>query len=52
LSAVQEVQLNYGIPVIPIATLDDLLAYLQGVPEMVQYLQNTQSYRAKYGVKK
>ena len=51
LSAVQEVQCNYGIPVIAIATLDDLLGYLQGEDEMVQNLRATQSYRDKYGVK-
>ena len=50
-SAAQEVQRNYGIPVISIATLDDLLGYLQGEREMVQNLHATQSYRAKYGVK-
>lgn len=52
LSAVQEVQRSYGIPVISIATLDDLLGYLQGEAEMVQNLRATQSYREKYGVKK
>ncbi len=52
LSAVQEVQRSYGIPVISIATLDDLLGYLQGEAEMVQNLLATQSYREKYGVKK
>ena len=51
LSAVQEVQNNYGIPVISIATLDDLLGYLQEEVEMVQNLHATQSYRDKYGVK-
>lgn len=51
LSAVQEVQNSYGIPVISIATLDDLLGYLQEETEMVQNLHATQSYRDKYGVK-
>jgi len=51
LSAVQEVQRNYGIPVVPIATLDDLLDYLQGEAEMVQNLATVQSYRDRYGVK-
>jgi orotate phosphoribosyltransferase len=50
LSAVQEVQRNYGIPVVSIAALDDLLAYLQDQPEMVQNLQAVQSYRDRYGV--
>jgi orotate phosphoribosyltransferase len=50
LSAVQEVQKNYGIPVIAIATLDDLLGYLQGETELVQNLRATQLYRDQYGV--
>lgn len=51
LSAVQEVQCNFGIPVVSIATLDDLLGYLHGHAEMVQNLQAVQSYRDRYGVK-
>ena len=50
LSAVQEVQRLYGIPVVSIAALDDLLVYLQDQPEMVQNLQAVQSYRDRYGV--
>ena len=51
LSATQEVQRNYGLPVVSIATLDDLLGYLQGQGGMVQNLQAVQSYRDRYGVK-
>jgi orotate phosphoribosyltransferase len=51
LSAAQEVWRNHGIPVVPIATLDDLLAYLHGEAEMVQNLQAVQIYRDRYGVK-
>lgn len=51
LSAVQEVQRNYGITVVPIATLDDLLGYLCDHPEMKQNLQAVQAYRDRYGVK-
>lgn len=50
LSAVQEVQQNYAIPVIAIATLNDLLGYLQGEAQMVQNLRATQLYRDQYGV--
>jgi orotate phosphoribosyltransferase len=52
LSAVQEVQRNFGIPVVSIATLDDLLGYLQGEAALVQNLAAVQSYRNHYGVKK
>ncbi|NOT99948.1 MAG: orotate phosphoribosyltransferase [Gallionella sp.] len=51
LSAVQEVQQNYGIPVIAIATLDDLLSYLQSEGGLVQNLNATKLYRDQYGVK-
>lgn len=51
LSAVQEVKQGFGIPVIAIATLDDLLGYLQGDAGMVQNLAAVQSYRDRYGVK-
>ena len=51
LSAVQEVEQHFGIKVVSIAALDDLLAYLQGHPDMVQNLQAVQSYRNQYGVK-
>jgi orotate phosphoribosyltransferase len=50
LSAVQEVERNYDIPVVSIAGVDDLLGYLQGEPEMVQNLSAVQSYRDRYGV--
>lgn len=50
LSAAQEVERNYGIPVVAIATLNDLLGYLQANPAMAQNLQAVQSYRDRYGV--
>ncbi|MEQ1526952.1 MAG: orotate phosphoribosyltransferase [Gallionella sp.] len=50
LSAVQEVHQSYGIPVIAIATLDDLLGYLQSEGGMVQNLNATKLYRDQYGV--
>ncbi len=52
LSAVQEVQRDFGLPVISIAALDDLLAYLQGQAELVQNLHAVQTYRELYGVKR
>lgn len=51
LSAVQEVQRDYGIPLVSVASLDDLLGYLQGTPDMVQNLIAVQAYRDRYGVK-
>lgn len=50
LSAVQEVEQQYQLPVIAIATLNDLLGYLQGCEQMQRNLQATQTYRDQYGV--
>ncbi len=50
LSAVQEVSVSYGIPVIAIATLNDLLGYLQDEPEMIANLSAVQAYRDLFGV--
>jgi len=49
-SAVQEVQHTYGIPVIAIATLDDLIDYLQGAPRHEESLRAIAAYRRQYGV--
>jgi len=51
LSAVQEVQQAYGIPVVAVATLDDLLAYLGARAELAQNLQAVLRYRQQYGIK-
>ena len=50
LSAVQEVTRSYGIPVVSIAALDDLLGFLQGQPELAQNLDAVRAYRDHYGV--
>lgn len=48
-SAVQEVQERFNVPVVAIATADDLLAYLQTDPTLQQYLQAISDYRRHYG---
>ena len=50
LSAVQEVRETYAIPVIAIATLNDLLGYLQDEPEMAENLAAVRAYRDLFGV--
>ena len=49
-SAVQEVRQQYGLPVVPIASLADLLALLQDDAQFRQYLEPVQAYRDRYGV--
>ena len=52
LSAVQEVQQQYGLPVVSIASLLDLLELLktQRSAEFAAFLEPMQHYRAQYGV--
>jgi orotate phosphoribosyltransferase len=49
LSAVQEVQQIFQIPVVSIADLDDLVAYLTGQGGMARELQRVARYRTQYG---
>ena len=50
LSAVQEVEQTYGIPVVPVARLSDLIAYLAGQAELERNLAAVSRYREEYGV--
>ena len=50
LSAVQEVERKLGLPVIAIATLDDLLRFMADRPEMASYRSEVEAYRQRYGV--
>lgn len=50
LSAVQEVEQQYGLPVVAIANLHDLLTMLQDSPALADHLQPVQDYRNRYGV--
>jgi orotate phosphoribosyltransferase len=48
-SAVQEVRDSFGIPVVAIATLDDLMGFLAGRPELEAHAHAVSAYRAQYG---
>ncbi|MFB3081029.1 MAG: orotate phosphoribosyltransferase [Nitrosomonadaceae bacterium] len=50
LSAAQEVRQMYGIPVVSIINLDNLMNYLQDRDDLVLNLRAVESYRAQYGV--
>jgi len=50
LSAVQEVERDAGLPVVAIANLRDLLAYLDNQPGYADTRAAVQRYRAEYGV--
>ena len=49
-SAAQEVSRRFGIPVIAVATLEDLLALLADDPRLREHLPAVQAYRERYGV--
>lgn len=50
LSAVQEVQNNYGIPVLSIVTLETLLSYVEQRAAVRPHLEAIHNYRSRYGV--
>jgi orotate phosphoribosyltransferase len=50
LSAVADMQNHYKIPVVSIARLDDLIAYLKQQPALSQHLSAVINYRNRYGV--
>ena len=49
-SAVQEVRDTFGIPVVAIATLDDLMRFIAGQPALDGRGPAVAAYRAQYGV--
>ena len=50
LSAVQEVKESFGIPVIAVATLEDLIGYLADSPDLAANLEVVKAYREQYGI--
>ena len=50
LSAIQELQRDFGVPVISIATLDDLATFIDADPALVVHAPAIAAYRATYGV--
>lgn len=50
LSAIQEVERDFGTKVVSIVTLADLISFLQEKDDMAQHLDSVQAYRDQYGV--
>ncbi|MEA1605798.1 orotate phosphoribosyltransferase [Pseudomonas spirodelae] len=50
LSAIQEVERDYAMPVVSIVSLEQVLEYLAEDAELKQYLPAVQAYRAEYGI--
>lgn len=49
-SAVQEVQQRYGLPVVSIASLADILVLLEDNAEFAEHREAVLAYRARYGI--
>jgi orotate phosphoribosyltransferase len=49
-SAVQEVQQRYGLPVVSIASLTDILSLLENNTEFAEHREAVLAYRARYGI--
>lgn len=50
LSAIQEVEQQYGLQVTAIARLDDLLALVTSRPDLQQHQASIEAYKAQYGI--
>ena len=50
LSAIQEVEQQYTIPVLSIIKLEHLITYIEGNPEFNDYLDKVKAYRDQYGI--
>lgn len=50
LSAIQEVERDFAIPVVSIVALDQVLEYLAEDVQLKQHLPAVQAYRAEYGI--
>jgi orotate phosphoribosyltransferase len=50
LSAIQEVERDFAMPVVSIVSLELVLEYLADDAELKQYLPAVQAYRAEYGI--
>ncbi len=49
-SAVQEVERSFDVPVIAIATLEDVVGYLRDKEDMAEQMRAVQEYREIYGI--
>lgn len=50
LSAIQEIENLYNVPVLSILKLDDLIEWLNNVKNLEKYLVTIKEYRKKYGI--
>ncbi len=46
----QEVEKEFGIPVVPIIGMSDIIQWMETKPEMEEQLRKMKAYREEYGV--
>jgi len=51
ISAIQQVESEFGIPVVPIATLENIIEYLRQQRDQEDNLARMQAYREQYGIR-
>ena len=49
-SAIQQIEAEFGIPVVSIAKLEHLIEYLKQQPDQEEQLEKMRAYRAQYGI--
>ena len=49
-SAVQQVEQDWGLTVVSVVSLDDIIAWVESNPEMAQHREALEQYRERYGV--
>ena len=50
MSAIQEVEHDFGIPVVSIVSLNQVLQFLEDDPQLKQHLPAVRAYREQFGV--
>jgi orotate phosphoribosyltransferase len=48
-SAIVELEQEFGLPVVAIATLDDLMVFIKSRPELADWVGAVTRYRQQYG---
>lgn len=51
-SAIQQVEDEFDIPVVAIATMSDLIEYIKQDPDLTKHLDGMRAYRDEYGISK
>jgi orotate phosphoribosyltransferase len=50
MSTVQEVEKEFGVPVVPIIALNDIMKYMEGKEDLAENLERMKAYRKAWAV--